>query len=317
MKSYPSLSAAVADALNLAEGMTYKCALAGLPHGGGKAVIALPTRALDADERRAMLRRYGTLVRQFGAIFDTGPDVGTTSADMDVIAETGAPYIFGCTSERGGAGDSGPATALGVFSAIEAACERLFGSADLQGRRVVVQGAGSVGGPLIEMLRAAGARVTFTDADERTVRRLRDEEGVEFVAPADVYDAECDIFAPCALGGVLNSETIQRLRARAVVGAANNQLAAPEDAERLRARGILYAPDFAVNIGGAVILECVETMGWTREQVDERIRGVRATVAKIFDEAEREGVTTERVARRLAEERIAAAPESWLPAASA
>lgn len=314
MKRYASLAAAVADALNLAEGMTYKCALAGLPHGGGKAVIALPARAIEGDERRAMLLRYGTLIRQFGRIFDTGPDVGTTAADMDIIAETGAPYVFGCTSARGGAGDSGPATALGVLSGIEAACEHLFGSADLKGRRVVVQGAGSVGGALIEMLVAAGARVTFTDADERASQRFRDEMGVDFVAPDEVYDAECDVFAPCALGGVLNAETIPRLRARAVVGAANNQLASPEDAERLRARRILYAPDFAVNIGGAVVLEGIESLGWTRAQVEERIRGVRETVARIFETAEREGRTTEEVARRLAEERIAAAPQPSPPA---
>lgn len=307
MKVYANLAAAVADALNLAEGMTYKCALAGLPHGGGKAVIAVPPRALDPDERRGLLLRYGSLIKQFGTVFDTGPDVGTSAADMDVIAETGAPYVFGCTAERGGAGDSGPATALGVFSGIEAACEHLFGSPDLAGRRVVVQGAGSVGGALVGLLRAAGARVRFSDADSLAVARFRDEEGVEYVAPEDVYDAECDIFAPCALGGVLNEETIPRLRARAVVGAANNQLRAPEDAERLRAREILYAPDFVVNIGGAVVLEGIESLGWTPAQVEERIRGVRATLKEIFAAAERDGLTTETVARRLAEERIESA----------
>lgn len=317
MKAYASLAAAVADALNLAEGMTYKCALAGLPHGGGKAVISVPERGLAADERRGLLLRYGSLIRQYGTVFDTGPDVGTSSADMDVIAETGAPYVFGCTAERGGAGDSGPATALGVFSGIEAACEHLYGSADLTGRSVVVQGAGSVGGALIGLLREAGARLRFSDADPQTVERLRDQEGLDYVQPEEVYDAECDIFSPCALGGVLNAETIPRLRARAVVGAANNQLRAPEDAERLRARGILYAPDFVVNIGGALVLEGIESLGWTLAQVEERIRAVRATLAEIFAAAEREGLTTEAVARRLAEERIASAPPRGAPGPSA
>lgn len=307
MKSYPNLAAALADALNLAEGMTYKCALAGLPRGGGKAVIAVPAGGLDASARRGLLLRYGALVRQLGTggLYDTGPDVGTTSEDMDIIAETGAPYVFGRTTEHGGSGSSGPATALGVFSAIEAACEHLFGGGDVTSRRIVVQGAGSVGGALIEMLREAGAEVLFSDADERAVRHFRDELGLVFIPPEKVYDAECDIFSPCALGGVLNSETIPRLRCRAVAGAANNQLATREDAERLRARGILYAPDFVVNIGGAVALEGIESLGWTRAQVDERIRGVRDTLREIFEQSAREGATTDHVARRLAEARLA------------
>lgn len=304
MKAYPDAEAALRDAMRLAEGMTYKFAVAGLPRGGGKAVLAVPPE-LGAEARAALLRRYGRLVAQLGGYFQTGPDVGTAAADMDIIAETGAPHVFARTPAAGGAGDSGPATAIGVFAAMRVTCERLFGDGALDGRRVLVQGAGSVGGELIERLRAAGARLLFSDVDETVVGRLRDEAGLEFVAPEAVYDADCDIFAPCALGAILSEETIPRLRCRAVVGSANNQLAAPEDADRLHERGILYAPDFVVNFGGAMATLGIETMGWSRAEADERVaHSIQSALRSVYALADAEDISTTEAAKWIADARL-------------
>ncbi len=303
-QTYPDLTAAIADALRLAEGMTLKYAVAGFPRGGGKAVIA-PRAPLDPAARADLLRRYGALLRSLGGLFATGPDVGTTAADMDVIAETGAPYVFSRTQARGGAGSSAPATALGVLVAIEAACRRLYGSEALSGRHVLVQGAGSAGAPLIELLLAAGATVSVSDVDPARVLRFAGGRGLRIIPPNEVYDTPCDIFAPCALGGILDQPTIRRLRARAVVGAANNQLATPEDAARLAARGILYAPDFAVNIGGAMAITGMEAMGWSPERAAAEVRAIGATLTRIFALAEESGITTEAAARQLARARLA------------
>jgi leucine dehydrogenase len=305
MKPYPDLDAALLDVLRLAEGMTYKFAGPGIPFGGGKAVIALPS-GFDQQARPALLRRYGSLVHQLGGLFYTGPDVGTSSADMDMIAETGAPYVFGRTPASGGAGSSGPATALGVFTAIQVACEQLFGEATLTGRRVLVQGTGSVGGKLIEYLRKAGADVLFSEVDGEAIPRFRDTLGLPFVPAEAVYSTACDIFSPCALGGVLDADTIPLLECRAVVGGANNQLAGAEDAERLQARGILYAPDFVVNAGGAIFVLGVETQAWSRDRAErEVVETVRHALLQVFDLATREGIATDAAARQIAGERLA------------
>ena len=304
MKSYPDVQAALQDVFRLAAGMTYKFAIPGLPWGGGKAVVAIPSD-FDPGSRAALLRRYGALVHQLRGLYYTGPDVGTSSADMDIIAETGAPYVFGRTQAAGGAGPSGPATALGVFTGIQVACEHLFGETSLEGRRVLVQGAGSVGETLIEYLRATGAEVAFSEVDEVTIRRFRDEIGLKFVPTEAVYTAECDIFAPCALGGILNADTIPQLKCRIVAGGANNQLADQRDAESLRARDILYAPDYVINVGGAIILLGLETLDWTRERVKEEIvETVRRVLRQVFELAAAQGITTEAAASRIAQERL-------------
>jgi glutamate dehydrogenase/leucine dehydrogenase len=224
---------------------------------------------------------------------------------MDIIAETGAPYVFGRTPAGGGSGSSGPATALGVFAGIQVACERLFGTTALTGRRVLVQGTGSVGEPLIKHLRADGATVLFSEVDEDAIRRFRDEAGLEFVPPEVVHSAECDIYAPCALGGVLDAESIPLLRCRAVVGGANNQLAEPEDAERLRDRDILYAPDFVVNVGGAMAGLGLETQGWTRKRAEKEVfQNVQRALHRVFELAAAEGITTDAAALRIAKKRL-------------
>jgi glutamate dehydrogenase/leucine dehydrogenase len=306
MISYDDLASARRDAMRLSEGMTYKWAAAGFPRGGGKGVIAAPP-GLDVRARAGLLRRYGQLVKDLDGRFWTGADAGTSAADMDVIAETGEPYVFSRTEANGGAGGSGPWTALGLFASLRAVAGRLFGEPSLAGRRVLVQGAGSVGRPLIERLVAAGAQVSFSDIEPEAARLLGSGGTAAYVAPERLFDTPCDVFAPCALGAVLNADTIPRLRCRAVVGAANNQLAEAEDAERLRAAGILYAPDFVVNAGGAIAITGIEALGWSREKAEREVEGIAGTLSGILDLADREGITTDAAARRIAAQRIGAA----------
>jgi glutamate dehydrogenase/leucine dehydrogenase len=273
-------------------------------------VIALP-QDFDPAQRESLLRRYGALVKQLGGLFVTGPDVGTSSSDMDIIGETGAPYVFGRTPAAGGSGDSGAPTAVGVLAGIRVTLRQLFGTDELAGQRVLVQGAGSVGGRLIELLRAGGAEILFSDVDPRLIARYRDEQGLAFIMPAAVYTTPCDIFAPCALGGILSEQTIPQLQCRAVVGSANNQLATPQGAERLHARGILYAPDFVVNVGGAMALLGREVLGWSEAQTEERIAtAVRQALGQLYALATHEGISPEVAAERLVTQRLANGPES-------
>lgn len=307
MKGYGCLEEAFVDAFRLSAGMTYKFAVPDLGRGGGKAVVVVPD-GLAPEARPDLLRRYGELIHQLGGLFYTGPDVGTSAADMDIIAETGQPYVFCRTPEAGGAGSPGPFTALGVFTAIRVTWAHAGGQQSLTGCRVLVQGVGSVGRRLIDHLLSAGAEVLFSEVDDAIIRRYRDEMGLQFVAPESVAAAGCDIYAPCALGGVLNAETILQLKCRAVAGGANNQLAVPEDAERLKARGILYAPDYVVNVGGAMAIPGIELQGWPAEGARRRVsESVREALTRIFRLSAEEGITTDAAARRIAEANLARA----------
>jgi leucine dehydrogenase len=301
MKTYAEPSAGLADAMRLAGAMTLKMAAVDMPFGGGKAVLAVPD-LLDGDARRGLLLRYADLVASLRGTFNTGPDVNTSAADMDVIGER-CPYVFCRSEEHGGSGDPGPHTARGVFHGIRASVRHLFGSDSLEGRVVLVQGLGSVGGPLAEELVAAGARVLASDVVPGRAESL----GAEVVPAEEVIGAECDVYAPCALGGTLNAETIPRLRCRIVAGSANNQLTEPADAERLRAVGILYAPDFVINAGGVLNSLGAEHLDWTRERIEERLAGIGATLEEIYARAEAEGVSTEAAAEQLAESRLGGA----------
>lgn len=308
MKSYPDLRAALQDVLRLSEAMTYKFAVPGISRGGGKAVILIPSD-FDSNLRPDLLRRYGSLVRQLGGLYYTGPDVGTSSSDMNIIAETGSPYVFGRTPDAGGAGDSGPITALGVFAGIQVVCEHLFRNSSLRGRRILVQGAGSVGRTLMDLLNHAGAEVWFNDIDESVVCRFRDEKGFRCIPTESVYGTECDIFSPCALGGILNATTIPQLKCKAVAGGANNQFARPEDVELLAKRGILYAPDYVINAGGAIGIPGIEALGWSKDRAEKEVTGsIQRALRRIFQMSDSDGITTDVAARRLAEERLAAAP---------
>jgi leucine dehydrogenase len=307
MKTYPDVASALKDAQRLAEAMTYKLAVSGLKFGGGKAVIAVP-EDLVPDSRIDLLHRYGMLIRQLGGLFHTGADIGTCATDMDLIAETGAPYVFGRTPTAGGAGSSGAATALGVLTGMQVASEVIFGERSLKDRRVLVQGAGSVGGALIDYLQSAGAQVMFSDVAEGAVCHFRDGIGLECVPAEEVYHIECDIFAPCAGGQVLNAQTIPQLKCRVIAGGANNQLAEPQDAERLKERGILYAPDYVVNSGGAIFIVGMETQGWTRRKAENMVtEGVQDALSHIFELALTQDITTESAARQVAEQRLCAA----------
>jgi leucine dehydrogenase len=224
---------------------------------------------------------------------------------MDIIAETGNPYVFARTPAAGGAGNPGPFTALGVFTSIQVTVERLFSDPTLVGKRVLIQGVGSVGRELIELLHQAGAEILFSDVDEAAGAQFCNELGLQCFLPDEVYDSACDIFAPCAVGGVLNEKTIPRLRCRAVVGAANNQLANPEEAVRLGERGILYAPDFIANSGGAIAIVGMETRGWSRDEAERKVtQTIKANLSQVFELAETERVDTDEAARRLADQRL-------------
>jgi leucine dehydrogenase len=301
LKSYASPAEALEDGMRLAAGMTRKLAVVGLPCGGGKAVIAVPDVPRGA-ERQALLERYAELVDSLGGTFVTGPDMNTGEADMDVIGAR-TPHVFCRSTGNGGSGDPSVHTALGVFHGIRASLRQAFGSDDPSGRTVLVQGTGSVGGKLVRLLLDAGAVVLVSDVDEDRARAAGGSP-----IPADAALAlECDVYAPCALGATLDADSIPRLRCRVVAGAANNQLATPEDGERLRAAGILYAPDYLINSGGALHGIGLERLGWDAERLEREVEGIGTTLAGIFASAEAEGISTEQAAERLAAERLAAA----------
>jgi leucine dehydrogenase len=302
MKTYAEPAAGLEDAMRLSAAMTLKFAAVDVALGGGKAVLAVPTLP-EGEERRRLLLRYADLAASLGDGFQTGPDVNTTSADMDVIGERHG-YVFCQSEERGGSGDPGPYTARGVFHGIRASVAHAFRSPELDGRSVLVQGVGSVGARLAEELAAAGARVLVSDIDEERSGALAARLGAEVVPADEAIGVECDVYAPCALGATLSSETVPRLRCRVVAGSANNQLAEPADAERVREAGILYAPDYVINAGGVIYAWGTESLGWDRDEVEARLAGIADTLAEIYARAEAEGITTDSAAERLARARL-------------
>jgi leucine dehydrogenase len=308
MKPYADPHEALRDGLRLSAAMTSKNAVAGLPLGGGKAVLAVP-EVPQGDRRRETLLRYADLVDALGGTYVTACDMNTSEGDMDVIAErTG--HVFGRTVAGGGSGSSAPSTALGVFHGIRAAVAHVFGSDELSGRTVLVQGVGAVGRALAGSLGGAGARLLLSDVDGRRARDTATELGAE-VVPADAaVSTPCDVFSPCATGGVVNARTIPEMRCRIVAGAANNQLGSSEDADALAERGILYAPDYVVNAGGIIHLASLELLGEDEGRRDERIRAIADTLSECFRLAESEGISTGAAAERMVAERLATGPAS-------
>ena len=289
MKVYPEPVDGLRDAQRLAAGMTLKWAGIEFPLGGGKAVLATPG-PLTGRDREGLLLRFGELVEALGGMYGTGVDLGTTPADMSVIGRR-TDRVAGRPPEDGGAGDPGPWTALGVFEGMRAAAESVLGGPDLDGRTVLVQGAGGVGRPLARRLADAGARVRVTDVRPERARETAAAVGGEWIDAEAAYDTECDIFAPCAVGAVINRQTIPRLRCRIVAGSANNQLDTDEDADRLADRGILYVPDFIINAGGAVAHGLLEFLDGSEDRVDARVREIGRTVGAVLAEADSRGVT--------------------------
>ncbi len=302
VKSYPNPRDALLDGMRLAEGMTYKWAGVDFPRGGGKAVLDIPEN-FDPGEREGLITRYGQWLSDLNGVFETGADLGTNSQDMAIIARNYSG-VFGCPPELGGAGDPGPFTALGVFSGIQASCESKFGSPDLKDRTVLVQGVGSVGENLLKLLLEAGCKVKFSDVDHSRIEEVRKTYKIDFVEQGRVYMEPCDVFSPCATGGILNNETIQQLQCPVVAGGANNQLATMEDGEMLHERSILYAPDYIINAGGAIFLPSVEAMGWSVEQAKERVRQIGDTLREVYAASEARGISTAKAAIQLAKERV-------------
>lgn len=297
---YASEEEALTDVLRLSRGMTYKSALADLPLGGGKAVIIADPRR---DKTPELLRAMGRLVDGLGGAYITAEDSGSSEADMRLIAEA-TEHVGGLPRHGAASGDPSPFTAWGVFCALKSAVRHGLGRDDLAGVRVAVQGVGNVGAHLARHLHAAGARLVLTDVDATALAHLAEELGAEAVAPAAIADAEVDVFAPCALGAALSASVVERLKARVVCGAANNQLAAPAIAERLMARGILYTPDYVANAGGVIEIAWQRRDDYRREAVMGHIEGIGATLDEIFARADREGLSPATVADDLARERF-------------
>ena len=296
---YQSEDDAIADALRLSRGMTFKNAFAGIDFGGSKCVIFN-----DPEEKSdILLRAAGRFVEMLGGRIYTGEDVGLTPDDVEVMAQS-TRYLVGRPHKSG---DPSKAAALGTYASIRACLEHVFGDGDPKGRRIAIQGAGNVGSDLARRLAADGAELVLCDVRSERAERAAAATGAKVVAPEAIYDVECDVFSPCALGLSVSPKTIDRLRARIVCGSANNQLAIPEMAEELRSRGILYAPDFIVNGGGIVnIADEFEDGGYNRERAFARVERIGDRLLQVFERAESEGVTTEVAAEHIAEERIRA-----------
>ena len=309
MWPYATTAAAVADVLRLSRGMSYKNALAGLPFGGGKAVIIGDSRKAKTPE---LLEAFGRLVDSLDGRYITAEDVGTTLADMASVARA-TRYVAGLGAAPGAAGgDPGPKTALGVYLGIRAAVRFRLGRADLSGVTVAVQGVGGVGYHLCGLLAAEGARLCVADVRPAAVQRACDEFRARAVSVDEVLALEADVLAPCALGAVLNAQSIPRLRARIIAGAANNQLAQDQDGTALQSAGILYAPDYVINAGGIISVAREYQGGATEAQVIADIQGIPLRLTEIFERARRENRTTNAIADQMARERLAGQPHKLM-----
>lgn len=294
--NYASEEEALVDALRLSRGMTYKCAVAGLPWGGGKSIILDDGKPKD---REKLFRAHGRFVDRFGGRYVTAEDVGTSPADMELIAlETS--HVGGLI---GKGGDPSPWTALGVFRSMQASAQYRWNSDDLQGKRVAIQGCGNVGFNLAKQLREAGAQLIVSDVDQEKVSRAIEELGAESATTDAIFSVDADILAPCALGGIINDQTIPMIKAEIVCGAANNQLLEPRHGDALEDRSILYAPDYVANSGG-VLSGGFELFGWTNEKVRAEVLAIYDTLLSVFAIAKAEDIPTYKAADSLAERRL-------------
>jgi leucine dehydrogenase len=299
MWNYDSEEAAVEDALRLARGMTYKNAAAGLNLGGGKTVIIGDPHK---DKNEAMFRAFGRYIQGLNGRYITAEDVGTTVTDMDIIHEE-TNYVTGISPEFGSSGNPSPVTAYGVYRGMKAAAKEAFGSDSLKGLTVAVQGVGNVAYVLCRYLHEEGAKLIVTDIRKTAVKRAVTEFGAKAAEPDNIYEAECDIFSPCALGGVINDQTLPKLKAKVVAGSANNQLKEPKHGDILHERGIIYAPDYVINAGG-VMNVADELHGYNRERAMRKVEMIYQQIAKVLEISKRDGIPAYQAADRLAEERI-------------
>jgi leucine dehydrogenase len=299
--NYATEDQALTDALRLSRGMTYKNALASLPLGGGKAVVIGDNKTLD---REAIFSAHGRFVEALGGDFVTAEDVGTSPSDMEIVRRK-TSHVAGLLS---GTGDPSPYTARGVFRAIQAAAKHVWKSEDLSGITVALQGCGNVGYNLAKNLHAAGAKLIVSDIDVRKTRSLVEEFDAAVVETEEIAGVRADIFAPCALGGVINDQSIPQLHAQIVAGAANNQLLEDRHGEMLKERGILYVPDYAANSGG-VFRGCIELLGWKADHVSKKVDEIYNTVSSILEFAAAEDISTNKAADRIAEKNLRVASE--------
>jgi leucine dehydrogenase len=298
---YASSDDALQDAMRLARGMTYKAAISKLPHGGGKAVIVRPPNLSDA-QRTQIFEAYGEFVDSLGGKYITCEDSGTAVADMDTVSEK-TDHVLGTSATEGGSGDPSPFTAFGVRRGIQAAVKHRYGRDDLDGLHVAIQGVGHVGYYLAKELHALGAKLTVTDISDAVIVRCIDEFGAARVAPDSIFDVDCDIFAPCALGAILDDETIPRLKCDIVAGASNNQLAQDRHGAMLLERDILYAPDYAINAGGLINV-AQEFQGYDADAARVKTSQIYETMLAIFERASTEKLPTATVADRIVEEEL-------------
>ena len=309
-RPYDNERDALVDVMRLSRAMSYKAACAGLPLGGGKAVIIGDPATDKSDE---LFAAYGKAIDSLSGRYVTACDVGTYPADMAAI-KTRTPWATGSPVEQGGSGDSGILTAWGVFVGLRKAAEFRWGSNDLSDARVAVQGLGKVGGRVVEHLLEAGASVVVADVDAARVAAAAEHSDVEAIGVDEILFADVDILSPNALGAVLSADTIPAIKAKVVCGGANNQLAMDEDAKLLADHDILYAPDYVANAGGIInIFGELEPGGWNEEVAHRRTDAIADTLQEVFDLATSEGVTTEEAAERIAEERMAvrSGPDRW------
>ncbi|MFF5533447.1 Glu/Leu/Phe/Val dehydrogenase dimerization domain-containing protein [Streptomyces cinerochromogenes] len=302
---YPDWRDGLTDALRLSTAMTAKFAVAGLPSGGGKAVVVLPEGTVpEPDRRRAVLDDVADTIESLGGAYATGPDVGTGPDDMAVIGRI-TPHVFCRPAHLGGSGDSSPHTARGTLAALRAVSRRLYGTERLDGRRLAVAGLGRVGAGLARLLAAEGAALTVTDVDPAK-RGISDELGAVWAAPDGIHAADVDIVVPAALGSFLTRQSAAELRCRAVVGPANNQLATPDVADLLHRRGIVWVPDYVASAGGVVHAVSVEVHRLAAEEARARVDAIEDTVTELLRTAESQGRTPAQAAGELARRRLAA-----------
>jgi leucine dehydrogenase len=300
MWPYESEGAAVQDALRLAQAMTYKCAAADLPLGGGKAVIIADPHTQKTE---ALLRAYGSFVDTLGGRYLTTTDVGTTIRDLEYIHQT-TDHVLGLPTTVGGSGDTSIMTGLGIYMGMKACAREVWGSDSLRGRKVGIQGFGKVATHMSEHLIKDDALLVVTDVYEEALDRARDL-GLKVVAPEKIFDVDCDIFAPCALGGVLNGDSIPRLKCHIVAGGANNQLLSLEDGEEIHRRGILYAPDYIINAGGIINAAAEVGMAYNPDRAREQTERIYEIMARVIQISKNEEIPTAKAADRMAEERLA------------
>jgi glutamate dehydrogenase/leucine dehydrogenase len=305
MRVYPSEEDALIDVLRLAEAMTYKAALAGLNLGGGKAVVL---GDVPAGQRAARFQALGRMIERLGGAYIATEDMGTATADL-VHVRAATRHAVGLPESAGGGGDPSPTTAWGVLHGMRAALAAVGESESLAGRRVAVQGVGKVGLALVGFLRDAGAEVLVADPDVQRVTRAVEQHGARAVDLEGILFQSVDVLAPCAAGAILSEQTIPRLQCRIVAGGANNQLATDADGDRLRARGILYAPDFAVNAGGLIhVADELDPRGHSVARARAKTEEIHETLSRIFAESRATAVAPAKIALRLARQRLAPPP---------